>query len=223
MDAALNFLQPYDLHPVVDHFTVALLMVGVLVDLVGSLFPLRSWIRYMALTLMILGAIAAGASYLTGGVEADRVWNSLGEPAKTVLGRHAEWAEYTAIAFGILAIWRLLIESIGALAGSRPLYLIFAVIGACVLGYVGHLGGKLVYTYGVGTDLLAAQASPTPTAAPSPSNFMPTSLPTVSIPTSLPSGIPPALVPLLPTAIPTPKAADSPSPTPSASSTADGV
>ena len=55
MDAVVHFFQPLDLHPVVDHFTVALLIVGVLTDLVASLFPLRNWIRYMALTLMILG------------------------------------------------------------------------------------------------------------------------------------------------------------------------
>ena len=89
MDAALQFLQPYDLHPVVDHFSVALLITGVVIDLVASLFPPRSWIRYTALTLMILGAIAAGCSYATGDAEADRVWKALGDPAKAVLHRHA--------------------------------------------------------------------------------------------------------------------------------------
>ena len=69
MDAVVHFLQPLDLHPVIDHFTVALLMVGVLIDLIASLFPVRAWLRYMALTLMVLGAISAGASYATGDME----------------------------------------------------------------------------------------------------------------------------------------------------------
>lgn len=179
MDAALQFLQPFDLHPVVDHFTIALLMVGVLIDLIASLFPMRAWMRYMALTLMILGAIAAGASYATGDAEADRIWKALGEPARAVLHRHATLAEYAAIVFAVLALWRILIESIGALAGSRPVYLIIAVIAIGVLGYIGHLGGVLVYTYGAGTALMAAEPSPTPSATPAESPAAPTALPTV--------------------------------------------
>jgi uncharacterized membrane protein len=225
MDAALQFLQPFDLHPVVDHFTIALLMVGVLIDLVASLFPLRPWMRYMALTLMILGALAAGASYATGDAEADRIWKGLGDPAKAVLHRHATLAEYTAIAFGILAIWRILIESIGALAGSRPIYLIIAVIAACFLGYVGHLGGELVYTYGAGTAVMAAEATPaqTPAAIPTPPPIppVPSMIPTVSVPTPLPT---PA-----PSAAPSPAAAesanpsDSPKPSPTSSASPDHV
>ena len=85
MDTILTHLQAWDLHPVVDHFTIGLLVVAVLIDLVASLAPSRIWIRYTALLLMILGAIAAGASYFTGDMEADRVWNAMSEPAKAVL------------------------------------------------------------------------------------------------------------------------------------------
>lgn len=187
MDAVVHFLQPLDLHPVVDHFTVALLIVGVLMDLVASLFAMRSWMRYMALTLMILGAIAAGASYFTGDMEADRVWNALGDPAKQVLHRHAMLAQYAAIAFGVLALWRILVE-VGALAGTRSIYLIVAIIAVSVLGYIGHLGGVLVYTYGTGTALMAAEQSPTATETPTPS--APMALPTVSVPTPLPTALP---------------------------------
>ncbi len=42
MDAVVKFLQPLDLHPVVDHFSVALLFVAVLIDLVASAAPLAS-------------------------------------------------------------------------------------------------------------------------------------------------------------------------------------
>ena len=36
MDQVVKFLQPYQLHPVVDHFSVALLFVAVLIDLFAS-------------------------------------------------------------------------------------------------------------------------------------------------------------------------------------------
>jgi uncharacterized membrane protein len=204
MEAILNFLQRMDLHPVADHFTISLLIIAVIIDLIASLAPGRMWLRYMALTLMILGAIAAGASYATGDMEADRVWNSLGKEAKSVLHLHAELGEYLAVAFGVLAVWRILVEAIGFFAGSRPVYLLVAVIAAGVLLYSGHLGGELVYGYGVGTALLTA--APSPTAAPTPAANE--ALPTVTVPTTAATAMPlPTAAP--PAATPTPLAAPS--------------
>ena len=117
MDAILAALQRWDLHPVVDHFTVALLVVGVVIDIIASAAPTRTWLRYMALTLMILGAIAAGASYFSGDMEADRLFKSFGDAmspaAKAVFSRHAMLGEYMAVVFGVLALWRILIQGVG--------------------------------------------------------------------------------------------------------------
>jgi len=216
MNAFLTTLQRWDLHPVVDHFTVSLLLVGVLIDLVASMAPTRTWLRYMALTLMILGAIAAGSSYFTGDMEADRVWNAMSAPAKAVLHWHAMLGEYFAVVFGVLAVWRILIEGVGFFAGSRPIYLILAVISAGVLLYIGALGGQMVYTYGVGTALMEPAASPTASATPFaiPNEALPTvSVPSptayIATPTPLPMFSPPT-----PAAIATPAA---PLPTPVAS------
>ena len=52
-------------------------------------------------------------------MEADRVWNSMSAPAKDVLHRHATLGTYMAVVFGVLAVWRILIEAIGFFAGSR--------------------------------------------------------------------------------------------------------
>ena len=191
MDSVTKFLQPFQLHPQVDHFSVALLITAVLIDLIASLAPTRIWLRYTAATLMVLGAIAAGASFLTGGAEADRIWNALGQPAKDVLKTHAELGEYLAITFGILAIWRLLIQVAGFMEGSRFIYLIVAVVAIFVLGYQSHLGGVLVYDYGAGTSLMAAAPVPSESASPaasSPASSGP--IPTVSIPTPLPTPVP---------------------------------
>ena len=48
----------------------------------------------MALTLMIIGAAAAAASYGTGDLEGDRVWDLVNGPAKDVLKLHAELGYY---------------------------------------------------------------------------------------------------------------------------------
>ncbi len=212
MDNILTHLQAWDLHPVIDHFTVGLLIVGVLIDLVASLAPSRIWIRYTALTLMILGALAAGGSYFTGDMEADRVWKALSEPAKAVLHRHAQLGTYMAVVFGVLAVWRILIEAIGFFGGSRSVYLIFAVVSAGILLYIGSLGGQMVYEYGVGTALMSPPTPPTPeeTATAIPNE----SLPTVNVPTPTPIAMmvtPAPIVSPLPTPIlPAPTATATP-------------
>ncbi len=202
METVLNWLQALDLHPVADHFTIGILIVAVLIDIIASLAPTRTWIRYTALTLMIIGAIAAGCSYATGDIEADRVWKAISKDAQAVLHRHAQFGEYMAITFGVLAVWRILIEGIGFFAGSRPLYLIIAILAAGALLYTGRLGGELVYTYAVGTAVMGQQPSslsPSTTTTPTP---VPNSaLPTVTVP--LPSPAPTAALPI-PTPVPTP-------------------
>lgn len=214
--AILATLQRWDLHPVVDHFTIGLLIVGVLLDLVASMAPTRLWLRYTALTLMILGAIAAGGSYFTGDLEADRVFDAMSAPAKAVFHWHAMLGEYMAVAFGVLAVWRILIQGVGFFAGSRTIYLIVAIVAAGVLLRIGSLGGKLVYEYGVGTALMGPSASPTETAAPPPAVSVPnSSLPTVSVPTGTPTPMVFTPVPatVAPTKAPDPTAAPSPQPT----------
>jgi uncharacterized membrane protein len=204
MDAVVKFLQPYQLHPVADHFSVALLFVAVLIDLVASMSPTRIWLRYTALTLMVLGALAAGASFLTGDMEADRIWNALGQPARDVLKRHAELGEYLAIAFGVLAVWRILIQGFGFMAGSRAIYLIVAILAIATLGYSAHLGGVLVYDYGAGTALMAAAPVPSEGASPASETSPAGPIPTVSVPTAIATGTPMATsAPSIPTPVPT--------------------
>jgi len=221
MDAILKLIQGFELHPVVDHFTVALLVIGVLPDLAASLAPTRTWIRYMALTLMILGAAFAGASFGTGSLEADRVWKHISPDAQHVLHRHAEFGEYLAITFGVLAVWRILIQAFGFAAGSRSLYLVIAVLSCGALLYTGSLGGELVYGYGVGTALMSPTPGPGAEASPaaSPTPEVPTAaLPTVSVPTPTPAPsaqASPSASPSTGTPGPSPKPGDTPEARPS--------
>jgi uncharacterized membrane protein len=218
MDSVVKFLQPYQLHPAVDHFSVALLIVAVLIDLVASASPTRLWLRYTALLLIVLGAIACGASFLTGGMEADRIWDALGPPAREVLQRHGLLGKWLAITFGVLAVWRIMIQAFGFMAGSRAIYIIVAFLSIVMLGYQAHLGGVLVYDYGAGTALMAS--APVPSEVQSPASE-PTSsgpLPTVSVPTTMPTPSPaPAASASNPMTANTP--ASSPSATPSSAPT----
>jgi uncharacterized membrane protein len=213
MQPVIEILKAWKPHPFVDHFTVALILLGILTDLVASIFSARLWIRYMALTLMVAGAIGAAGSNLTGGWEAERVWDSVSGAGKTVLQRHAEWGDILPWVFGGLALWRLGVQFIGFVAASRPIYLLFAVLGGAAIIYQGHLGAMMVYDYGIGTALLTSGQTITPSPLPSPAVPAPE---TTSAPSPVFS-IPPSPVPsIAPTAEPSPpnSVAMTPPPTP---------
>ena len=195
MQGVVEFLKGWQLHPVVDHFTVALLVVGIVIDLVASLAPSRLWLRSMAATLMVLGAAAAAASNLTGGWEADRVWDNLTGPAKELLKKHAELGGILPWVVGGLAVWRLGIQFIGFLARTRLLYLFVAIVAGGAILYQGALGGDLVYDYGVGTALMN-KAAPSPAAAPTVSES-PVPIPTVYVPPPTPAVAPASPAPSL--------------------------
>ncbi|MGH7933580.1 MAG: DUF2231 domain-containing protein [Candidatus Binataceae bacterium] len=187
---AIKALQP---HSFVDHFTVAILIVAVIADLVASLVPSRVWIRYMAVCLMIVGAAAAWGSNLTGGWEADRVWKEVTGPAKDVLKRHAQLGDILPWVFLVLALWRLCVEFVGFLRRSRALYLVIAVLAVIAIIYQGHEGGELVYEYGVGTAVMPGAQAPnarpaeSPAASPGTAPAEPSPVPTVFVPTAVPT------------------------------------
>jgi uncharacterized membrane protein len=204
MQGVVNFLQNAGLHPVVDHFTVSLIVIGILADLVASLLPSRLWIRSMATSLMVLGAIAAVASKFTGGWAADIVHaHGISGEAQALLHRHAVIGDYLAWTFIVLALWRLGLHFVNFFARTRNIYLILAVLAGGAILYQGDLGGDLVYDYGVGTapELNAAasvQATPAPESAAS-ATAVPTAIPTVFVPPS-----PSMEQQVTPSALPTP-------------------
>lgn len=220
MQAVVDALKAWQFHPVADHFTVAIVVIAVLADLLASLFSSRIWVRYMATFLMVVGALAAWSSNVTGGWEASRVWDNVTGPAKDVLITHAELGGWLPWVISALAIWRVGIQFLGFIAGLRPLYLLAAIAGVALLLYQGHEGGELVYTYGVGTAVMPVAsnaASPSPEApragspheSPSASTGEPSAIPTVYVPTTTPT--PQATVPGA--AAPAPSASAQPSAT----------
>ncbi len=213
MQGVVELLEGWRLHPVVDHFTVALIVIGVLIDLVASLAPNRTWLRSMATTLIVLGALAAVASKFTGGWEAHRVWDNLTGPAKELLKTHAWWGHKLPWVFGGLAVWRLGIQFIGFFARTRVIYLLVAIAAAGAILYQGDLGGDLVYDYGVGTALMNQQA-PSPEASIA-APEAPAPIPTVYVPPPTPAAVPSSAAPAA-SAAPAPApsiAAPAPSPT----------
>jgi uncharacterized membrane protein len=210
MQSVIAILKSWQPHPFVDHFTVALILVGIVTDLFASIFSARLWIRYMALSLMILGALAAWGSNVTGGWEAERVWDSVVGPGKDVLQRHAWWGDILPWVFAGLALWRLGAQFTGFIAATRPIYLLAAIVAGALIVYQGHLGSMMVYDYAIGS---AAYPSASPTASSSPLAAQP-SPESPSSPTSIPSETASPIPSITPAVPLNPSASPSPSPTP---------
>src|SRR5690349_21827409 len=157
-----SLIAKYHLHPIIDHFTIALLATGVLADVVGyviaTLFGNRSprtkrlgdRLSGAALVLLIPGAMSAILSRLTGESEAERVWDAISPAAQQILFSdtglarflsHAVLGTYLMYAFLVLAAWRMLVEISTTLKRTQLAYFGIAMIALCALLYQGKTGG----------------------------------------------------------------------------------
>ena len=135
-----------NLHPLVVHFAIVLILVGAVLQLANVYFMKRevAWIAF--------GTAAGGfvAAYLAAGPYHPHV-HELSEQAKLVIGQHDKWAEWTLWLGGIGA----------ALQGANLFFLqdrrwAVGLVASVLLaaGYAvsqaGHFGSQLVYIEGVG-------------------------------------------------------------------------
>lgn len=158
-----RIITDMDLHPLVVHFPIALLLVYSLLELIRRWTPGQQWTQTRAI-LLILGTLGAFASLSTGeGAEhrfADRA-------LRDVLETHSLLADVTTWIYAALAIcyvltllqqyeWMAKLPGflrgpLGKLAGiaSRivpsPLAPLLALLGSAGLALVGAMGGILAY------------------------------------------------------------------------------
>src|SRR4029077_5461661 len=174
-----QLVSTYHLHPIVDHFTIALLTFGIAAEILAAAAVLlfRSsarvevWsqkLRSTSLMLMIGGAAASVLSYFSGDAEADRLWDTMSPAAQQILASsngaaaylsHAVLGQYLMYAFLILAAWRVMLELSRQVARTRIAFLVVAVIAAGALLYQGKTGGELVYEHGVGAARATVSSS----------------------------------------------------------------
>src|SRR5216683_1649037 len=126
-----QLVSTYHLHPIVDHFTIALLTFGIAAEILAAAASPFSrgradfasvWSRKLCATsliLMIGGAGASVLSYFTGDAEADRLWDTMSPAAQQILSSsggardylsHAVLGQYLMYAFLVLAAWRVMLE-----------------------------------------------------------------------------------------------------------------
>jgi len=141
------------IHPLFVHFPIALLIFSTLALL---LVRLKLWPRYQmsvrggGLLMLFAGVALAWVSVYTGTQADSVVGRHVCDP--TVLEDHEHFAFTTAYLFSGVAI----IEIAGSFFRARRWYpavrrffvagvLILHLLGTATIGYVGHLGAKMVY------------------------------------------------------------------------------
>lgn len=174
-----QLVKTYHLHPIVDHFTIALLIVGIAAEILAAAAILLSrgqanfaslWgqkLRSTSLLLMIGGAAASVLSYFSGDAEADRLWDTMSPAAQQILLSsngaaaflsHAVLGQYLMYAFLILAVWRVMLELSSRFERTRVAFLIAGIVASGALLYQGKTGGELVYEHDVGMARMNARA-----------------------------------------------------------------
>ncbi len=153
-------------HPIVVHFTVALLALSVVTHFVVRVLPsggLRTEARVFARWSLWLGTGFALATVATGWLAYNSVAHDDASHA-AMLG-HRSWALATLSAFLVATGW-----SLWHYRGERQPGVVFTLVllvaGGSLLGTAWR-GGELVFRYGLGVMALPQQA-PSPTQAPIP-------------------------------------------------------
>ncbi len=138
-----------NIHPLIIHFPIALLLVAVFIDAVSIWFQ-KDWLYKSSLMMYLFGTLGAIVAYITGRIAADTVSPSF--QAELTMSKHSDWALYTVLFFSIYTLIRLIFQKKINPEDKliRLAVLIIALAGVFLLVSTGDLGGKLVFKYGVG-------------------------------------------------------------------------
>lgn len=133
-------------HPLIVHFPIALLLTGVVLDWLAWLLK-RPSLHRIALWNLGLGTLGAGAAVWSG-YQAAAIAKHTFE-IHQVMELHRKLGIATLIAGGLVVLWRLWQRDQCSTA-VRCLTLLILTGMAGTLVYGAHLGGRLVYEWGVG-------------------------------------------------------------------------
>lgn len=145
------------LHPIIVHFSIALLLVSVLFDFL-AIFRSQSFLRGSALYLLVLGVFAGVGAGITG----NDAFQELSPSSEKILQvqSHADFGTGTIWLSLLLLIFRFHLAIRGRfMGGFRAAYLVLSLIVAGLLSITGYLGGRLVFEHGIGVRMTSPSYS----------------------------------------------------------------
>lgn len=147
-------------HPILVHFTVALLSGAVLLHLVTPLLPaaiVRDELKVVARWSLWLGALLAIATATAGWFAYNSVTHD--DVSHAAMTEHRNWALVTLALFVFLASWsfgRWWRNSTSTKGVAGAIFMITLAAGGILLASTAWHGAELVYRYGLGVMSLPA-------------------------------------------------------------------
>lgn len=143
--------MPTNIHPLLVHFPIALLLTSLALSWAGRLWKGRD-LEQAAWYTLLLGLAGTIATVITGLIAAQGV--PADSPAQATLNTHRLLGIATFIVFGLQAVCRWRSRGVYS-PRKRVLHTVVQLIGAALIVAVGFFGGELVFTYGVGVAAFA--------------------------------------------------------------------
>jgi uncharacterized membrane protein len=142
----MSWLPMESVHPLLVHFPIGLLLTALGVDLL-ALTLRRPALHRVALWNLALGTLGAAAAVWSGYQAAEIAKHTF--EIHQVMELHRKLGLATLVLGGVLVAWRLWKRDRLSFR-VRTMMLALMVAMAGTLGYGAHLGGRLVYEFGVG-------------------------------------------------------------------------
>ena len=145
-------------HPLIVHFPIALLMVAPLLVLLGVLWPSqRVGIHFAALVVLILGTLGALLALASG--EAASGLAQRTPELRAAVERHEHFAQLSTIFFAGLTFCFAVLWGIPRISNWNPskslllfmqlLWLAASAGAVLTLAITGHIGGRMVHELGI--------------------------------------------------------------------------
>jgi uncharacterized membrane protein len=134
-------MRVHEIHPALAHFPVALVPTAVGADVVGSLLGDNS-LQEVGRKLMPLAVASMAPTGIAGFMAQSAV--KTGEEANDLLVTHRN------LNIGLLVLTTVLARVRAGQRQPSPGYLLAGLAAAALATYTGYLGGRMVYTHGVG-------------------------------------------------------------------------
>jgi len=147
-----------NIHPYFVHFPIAILAIGLLWDLLGILLKKES-LKNAGWWAQLFGTVAIVITAITGLIAANTVVHK--DAAHEIMETHETIGLIVTGVFIVLFLWRSFLKT--ALPSQKLQQIIYLVIGGLavlMMLYGAHLGGKLVYEFGVGGSAVQQSTHP---------------------------------------------------------------
>lgn len=148
------------MHPLVIHFPIALLLAYVLLETIGIIFK-KEFFSKAAHLFLLLGVLGMVAAVLTGNSAESiaRQWIKNGAKIPpNAIGEHEDFANTTLWFFAGLLVFRTYLVLKNKFTGYlKYIVLVLSFIGIYFIYQTGYYGGRLVYRYGAGTDIIKTE------------------------------------------------------------------